>query len=110
MKIKTNKLTSPHGIAGQVNIYILDVDSDITGYGAHNRLLVFGDTIVRTQYTVREDLRGLPLSTEAQRRTVLNGWQRLHGRRVKLVYVSSCAPYRVKTGGESIDHTYTVQP
>jgi len=31
----------PHGVLGQLNVRTLDVDSDVTGFGKHNRLVVF---------------------------------------------------------------------
>lgn len=69
----------PHNVPGQFNIYVLDVESDITNYGKHNRLLVLGGTGEGSYYiTVREDGIGLPESTEQDRRRVLNGWQRQH--------------------------------
>jgi hypothetical protein len=99
----------PHGVEGQINIFVLDKDSDITGYGKHNRLLVFrgtgkdGFTI-----TVREDIRGLPLSTEDDRRAVLMGWQRMHPRGQRLDYVSSVR-YDAYDAWESIEHTYQIK-
>lgn len=92
-------MTQPHGIPGQMNIYVLDRDSDITGYGTHNRLTVFGDGGL---IEVREDLIGLPAATEAHRQRVLRGWQRLHPRGTRLTHTDS------HTTDRSVWHTYTV--
>lgn len=79
----------PHGVPGQLNICVLDTDSDVTDYGRHNRLIVMGDLgpgdkVVSV--TIREDLRGLPLSTEEDRMRVAMGWQRQHPQRTRLVF------------------------
>jgi hypothetical protein len=102
----------PHGQPNNINICTLDVDSDITSHAQHNRLLVCGHYERGAMaLTVREDiLHGLPMSTEEQRRKVMNGWQRLHARNVRLQYVSTSERY---FGGdaawESIDHVYHVK-
>lgn len=58
----------PHGIPGQLNVCVPDVASYRTSYGAHNRLVCgLGNGGVY----IREDRRGLPDSTEAQRLAVL---------------------------------------
>jgi hypothetical protein len=92
-----------HGIPGQLNVYVTDVDSDVTGFGLHNRIVVLGGKV---DIIAREDLRGLPLSTDAQRRKVLDGWQRQHPRDTQLGYRGSTR-YAVATG-ESIDHCYQI--
>lgn len=75
---------SKHGEPGHVNVCIRDQDSDITGHGQHNRLLVFKDSQTG-RIEMREDIKwGLPYSTELQRKKVLNGWQRMHPRGRKL--------------------------
>lgn len=58
----------PHGIAGQLNGYVPDASSYRTGYGSHNRIVIglAGDSVY-----MREDRRGLPDSTPAQRLAVL---------------------------------------
>jgi hypothetical protein len=73
------------------NVLTPDVESDITGYGAHNRLLVSRGTRSEAyELTVREDVRaGMALSTERQRRKVLNGWQRLHSSRERVTWLRS---------------------
>jgi len=58
----------PHGIPHQLNVLVPDVASYRTSYGAHNRLC-FG--LAGGSVYVREDRRGLPDSTEAQRLAVL---------------------------------------
>jgi hypothetical protein len=58
----------PHGIPGQLNVLVPDVESYRTSYGAHNRIVV--GLAGRSVY-MREDRRGLPDSTEAQRLAVL---------------------------------------
>ncbi len=93
----------PHGIAGQINVLTLDIDSDITDHGKHNRLLVFrGTGKENNTIEVREDLRGLPASTAKQRQKALKGWQRQHKRGEKLSYVASGVL------DEAIHHTYKV--
>lgn len=94
----------PHGVTGQLNIYLLDIGSDITGHGKHNRVLVSQDQHDQT-IIAREDRSGLPLSTDVQRRKVMNGWQRMHKVGVKLVHVRS-TQHRGGLGGESIEHAY----
>lgn len=58
----------PHGIPGQLNLVVPDAESYRTGYGAHNRI-VWGAS--GGEFLAREDRRGLPDSTEAQRLAVL---------------------------------------
>lgn len=103
-RFRTTRRRDPHGVPGQVNIYVLDVDSEITGYGAHNPLLVFLDG---TSIDIREDLRGLPLSTDKQRRAVANGRRRMHPRRTRLEFVSSSEPYG-PPDRQSIEHVYRI--
>jgi len=69
----------PHGEPGQLNAYVLDADSYVTGYGAHNRIVA---GIVPGSVYVREDRRGLPDSTEAQRLAVMRAeWPGIRVRR-----------------------------
>lgn len=91
------------------NVLVKDEDSDLTGYRRHNRLLVFGDPRTGT-ITVREDIRpDFPMSLEADRTKVLNGWQRQHPRGSRVVYVGSSERYwSGARSWESIDHTYEV--
>ena len=85
----TNTHNQPHGISGQINVCVLDVDSDITSFGKHNRLLVFKDC-KSGQIEIREDNIGLPFSTEKDRRRVANQtYQRLHPKHTKLVFLRS---------------------
>lgn len=99
-----------HNVAGQLNAYVLDIESAVTGHGAHNRLVVFGPGLSdgpRDQIYIREDLRGLPLSTDAQRRAVaLHPSHRMHPAGRRLAHVSSSEPYDTRLG-QSIDHVYT---
>lgn len=76
----------PHGVSGQFNIFVLDRESDVTGYGEHNRLVVFGNPD-NIQITLRGDSIGLPSASEKQRQKVLNGWQRQHPRGTTLQLV-----------------------
>lgn len=95
-----------HGVPGQLNVLVLDVDSEVTSFGRHNRLCV-GRDVATGKLVIREDLRDLPLSTEADRRRVaLHPNRRVHPRGTRLVHESS-EPY---TGnlGECIEHTYLV--
>lgn len=102
MKVSLNPV--PHGVPGQINVCVLDKESEITGFGKHNRLLVFG-SLNEPVVTVREDIKGLPLSTEVDRKKVLCGWQRLHPRGKTLVLVSSV---EYQSGlGQAIEHTYS---
>lgn len=103
-----------HGEPHQLNHYVRDVDSDVTDYGRHNRLVVFGPSVTqpdpdgRNVVTIREDVHGLPMSTEEDRLRAANGWQRMHPARTRLVHESS-TPY---TGnlGECIEHVYRWTP
>lgn len=91
-----------------VNIHLPDRHSDITGHGRHNRLLVFLDRDGQT-VTIREDLSGLPLSTPEDRRKVTRGWQRMHPRGSRLVFVATSDRYwSGDRSWESIDHTYRI--
>jgi hypothetical protein len=98
----------PHSVPGQLNVYVLDVDSVVTGYGAHNRLVVMGPALGSGERLIyiREDLRGLPNSTDAQRRAVANHpAERMHPHGKRLTHVSTSAPYDGRNG-QSIDHVY----
>lgn len=97
-----------HGQSGHANIYVLDQDSEITGFGRHCRLLV-SKNVASGVICCREDIRhGLPLSTDADRRKVMSGWQRLHPRGSRLVHISSSEPYQCGSG-PSIEHLYRIQ-
>ena len=74
-----------HGIPGQLSRIVLDKESEITGYGKHNRLLVF--LCGNGQVMVREDHIGLCRSTEADRQKVLNSPRRQHPRKTHCVFV-----------------------
>lgn len=90
-----------HNMPGQLNGYVLDIDSSITSYGKHNRLLVGrGTGQEQNLVTIREDKRGFPLSTEKDRRKVLRGYQNPLNRGERLVYLSST------NGLTSIWHEY----
>lgn len=102
--MKTHFENTPHGVAGQINTCVLDVDSDITGYGKHNRLLVFG-VPGESQVLVREDTSGLRMSTEADRRKVINGRRRIHPARVNLKFDKS---EEIESRlGKTVFHTYS---
>lgn len=77
----------PHGIPGQLNIYVLDRESDITSFGRHNRLLVSEE--IRTGLIhIREDDIGLPESTEIDRmRVACKTYQRMHPANTRLELV-----------------------
>lgn len=98
-----------HNVPGQLNRAVLDVDSDVTNFGKHNRLVVFrgiGDE--SDIITIREDLRDLPMSTEADRQRVAKRpGHRLHPRGSRLVHESS-EPYTGRQG-ECIEHTYRIR-
>ena len=96
-----------HGQPNHLNVLVLDEDSEATGYGAHNRLVVFGD-ITGPGVTIREDTwRGYPMSTEEQRRKVAMGWSRIHPKGAHLRYLATdpepFGPFA------SIEHTYTTE-
>jgi len=95
---------TPYGVPGQINIYVLDVDSEITSYGKHNRLLVFLDR-ASNQIEIREDNRGLPASTEAYRRKIANGDQRMHPKNTRLTYLRS----EQSDSQKSIWHYYAIE-
>ena len=79
-----------HGEHGHLNVRVRDQESDVTGYGKHNRLVVFGPCGSDKLYEVREDrLWGLPDSTEADRQKVLSGWQRQHPKGTRLQLTST---------------------
>jgi len=91
---------TPHGEKGHLNVLVKDQNSDATGYGQHNRLIVYGS---RQSVTVREDIRwDLPYSTETQRKKVYMGWARLHPRGTRLAAMGS------ERFGDSIFHDYTI--
>jgi len=93
---------TPHGEEGHLNIYTKDQDSDVTGFGRHNRLIVFGD-VKDSTVEIREDIRwDLPLSTEAQRKKVYLGWQRQHPKETTLRYIGS------EQVSDSIYHDYQI--
>jgi hypothetical protein len=92
----------PHGVPGQLNIYVMDVDSDVTGYGRHNRLTVTG-SLDKKFITIREDDIGLPASTEDDRMDIANSqMRRLHPRGARLEFFSSVRY------DNSIDWTYRI--
>ena len=79
-----NTTRRPHGVPGQLNIYVLDKNADYTGFGKHNRLIVFKD-IASGEIHVREDDIGLLPSTETQRQKVAcKTFQRQHPRGSRL--------------------------
>lgn len=100
-----------HGVEGQLNIRTLDVDSEVTGFGTHNRLVVFGSMDNRT-VTLREDVDvdpSLPLSAEWQRLSIAHHpSHRMHPDGTELVHQSSEA--YAAAGGQCIEHLYRVQP
>lgn len=78
-----------HGIPGQLNAYRLDAESDITGCGKHNRLLVFKNNR-SGEIEIREDDIGLPWSTEEDRQKVAcETYQRMHPQGAPIVHQSS---------------------
>lgn len=89
-----------------VNVYTSDLESDITRYGKHNRIIVLGDPEGRN-VIAREDDIGLRSPTETEQRRVLMGWQRQHPRGTRLRYAGS-ETYACD-GGASVDHTYVVE-
>lgn len=95
-----------HGEPGHLNVFVRDQDSEITGYGAHNRILPgLADA---DHITAREDVRhGLTASTDAQRRKVMMGYRRMHPAGSTLQHVSSI-PYR-SAQGEHIEHLYAIR-
>ena len=87
-----------HGVPSQLNTYCLDVDSDCTGFGRHNRLIPYlgRDGVV----TISETVRGLPMSTEADRMKVSRSWRRIHPPGSRLQHLES------EAWGGCIDHKY----
>ena len=96
-----------HGVEGQLNRMTLDVDSEVTGFGTHNRLIVFGTTD-GLYVQIREDVfadDSLPLSVEWQRQSIAHHpHHRLHPEGWTLRHVSS-QPY---DDGRCIEHIYAV--
>lgn len=77
----------------------------MTGYGRHNRLLVFHSNEKRA-LTLREDLsKGLAMSTEEDRIKVLNGFQRMHPLGARPVSSGPSIPYQ-SAFGSSVEHVY----
>jgi hypothetical protein len=75
----------PHNVPNQLNKSILDIQSCVTSYGKHNRLIVFCNLNYAT-VTIREDIRGLSLSNEDDRMQVAcNTYQRMHPKNTSLV-------------------------
>lgn len=96
---------SAHGVSGQLNTHVLDVDSDVTGYGKHNRLVVFFDR-QSNQIEIREDEIGLPLSSEEDRRKVANlATHRHHPKSTRLIFLRSEQSHSSK----SIWHLYAIE-
>lgn len=108
-----NKGKVPHGEPHNINLLVRDIDDECTGFGKHNRLVVFGSTD-GTYVHIREDIipgRNLKTATPAQRLKVANGGRRIHPRGARLKYVSSTPPYQSSNGSWwSIDHMYDVIP
>lgn len=97
-----------HGVPGQLNVYVLDVDSEVTSFGKHNRLVVFRGTGDESDLLyLREDVRGRPMTTETDRRRIArHPHHRLHGRRVRLTHLSS-TPYDGRLG-PCVEHLYRI--
>lgn len=105
-RFKTRVGREPHGESGHLSILVKDQDSEKTGYGKHNRIVVLGEPD-GSMITAREDYRwGLPESTEAQRQTVLNGSARIHPLGTRLEYIGS-EPHETPAG-YSVWHNYRV--
>lgn len=105
----------PHGEPGHLSTRERDQESDITGLGKHNRLSVSCDAPAAGRppiiYITEDFKHDLPASTDAQRRKVANGWQRLHPPRTRLEYLYSTDKYRVTVTAESWEsqeHHYRV--
>ena len=101
---------TPHGQPNNLNLVMLDVDREITGYGKHNRLVVFG-SMDGSYVHIRDDIipgRNLATPTPAQRLKVANGRDRMHPRGTRLEYVSSSEPYSGSQNWASIDHMYNI--
>lgn len=97
--------STEHGGTGQLNTHILDVDSEITSYGKHNRLIVFLDR-QSGQIEIREDDIGLPLSSEEDRRKVAHlSSQRVHPKNTKLSFLRS----EQSDSSKSIWHFYAIE-
>lgn len=93
-----------HGVPGQINVCVLDVDSGITSHGKHNRLLVFMDR-QSGQIEIREDDIGLPWSTEKDRRRVAcRTYQRMHPKNTRLNYQKS----EQSPNGKNVWHFYEI--
>jgi hypothetical protein len=102
---KSSSALAGHGVPGQINTFILDVDSEITSFGKHNRLLVFLDPQTG-HIEIREDDIGLPSSSEEDRRKVANSSsQRMHPKSTKLSFLRS----ELSHSSTSIWHFYAIE-
>ena len=101
----------PHGQPNNINILTLDIKSHVTGYGKHNRLVVFGSTDGKTVH-IREDIvpgRDLAMSTRAQQLKVANGPYRIHPRGTRLKHIETGEPWQVPGHVNTcVDHTYAI--
>lgn len=102
--------SEPHNVPGQLNVYVLDAESEVTSYGAHNRLIVSRETTGERLLTVREDVgTGPRRATEEEVRAVLNHpAHRLHTGHAE--YIAASAPYecRLPHVEACIEHTFRV--
>lgn len=107
MHTTVTNLRIAHGKPNQLNIYVLDRDSSITGYGAHKRCIVFG-SLCGSQIEVRVDAvegdEDLPWPTEAQvRKVASHPHDRLHGRGTKLA-LRQCEQWTSSMNGRVAAH------
>lgn len=96
----------PHGQLGHLNVAVRDQESRVTGYGAHNRIVVSMEADGSKVHAREDFLWGLPTATPEQRLAVLTGWDRIHPKATELVYEASSAPYTGGGGHVSQDHLY----
>jgi hypothetical protein len=97
----------PHGEVGHLNLCVRDQESEYTGFGAHNRLVVMGEPD-GSMVSVREDYKwNLPESTEEQRRKILNSGYRQHPKGTHLEFVNSEEPWD-NGHWTSVTHNYRV--
>lgn len=96
-----------HHEQGNLNMAVRDIESHVTDYGRHHRLVVSGEGGLRL--VIREDVDthpGLALSTDRDRRRVARIDSPYSLRGCRLVHVSS-TPYQGSQGSR-IEHVYHI--
>jgi hypothetical protein len=98
-----------HNEPRNLNVFVRDVESHVTDYGRHNRLVASQTVGDYAHVEVREDIipgRPLAASTDEDRRRVIrrDGWA--PGSR--LVYEGAGEPWTNGLGYTCVEHTYRI--